>query len=180
MASVGVDATGATIDASFTADGAGWTSGNYPVVSEYLSYGGVSAYQPMALAAGTGCTGDAPSQDVGDTPQALAQKLAQLPQSTVVQPPTPVQAFGHDAVHLQLRITPDCPQREGYRVAETPRGSHGINYSDDLKDVVIDFWVVDLDGVPVVVDAWHHDDASSGLVNRIAQARDSITFSTDR
>jgi hypothetical protein len=178
MASVGVNATGATINASFTADGVGWSSGNYPVVSQYLSYGGVAAYRPMALAAGSGCSGDAPSQDVGETTQALAQKLARLPQSTVVQPPTPVQAFGHDALHLQLRIATDCPADQGYRVAETPRGSHGISFSDVPKDVIIDFWVVDLDGAPVAVETWHQDDASSGLVNQIAQARDSITFAT--
>jgi hypothetical protein len=44
--------------------------------------------------------------------------------------------------------------------------------------VVIDFWVVDLDGVPVVVDMWHQDDASSQLVDRIARTRDSISFVT--
>ena len=122
----------------------------------------------------------APNTDLGDTPQALAQQLAQLPQSTVLQAPTPVQAFGHDALHLRLRITNDCPAAGEAlpRVAETPRGSHGISYSYDPKTVVIDFWVVDLDGVPVVVDAWHHDDASSELVDRIAQTRDSITFVT--
>ena len=174
----GVDSTGATIDASLTYAGSGWTSGNYPVVSEYLSYGGVGAYRPMALAAGTGCTGDAPRRDVGETPQALAQQLAKLPRSTVVQPATPVQAFGHDALHLQLRIDTECPAREGYRLAEAPRGSHGLNYSNVPKDVVIDFWVVDLDGVPVVVDMWHQDDASSRLVDRIARTRDSITFAT--
>ena len=108
--------------------------------------------------------------DVGETTQALAQQLAQLPQSTVVQPATPVQVFGHDAVHLQLRIAAETARTtEAYRVAETPRGSLGISYSDDLKDVVIDFWVVDLDGVPVVVDTWHEDDASSELVDRIAR-----------
>lgn len=177
---VGVGATGETIDVDLTVDGTGWTSGNFPVVSEYLSYGGVGAYRPMALAAGSGCADDGPSMDVGETTQALAQQLTQLPSSTVVQPPTPVQAFGHDALHLQLRIAADCPDDQGYRVAETPRGSFGINYADVPKDVVIDFWVVDLDGVPVVVDMWHQDDASSQLVDRIASTRDSITFVTGR
>jgi hypothetical protein len=123
----GVGASGSTIYADMTVDGSGWTSGNNPVVSEYLEYGGVSAYRPMALAAGTGCTGDAPSLDVGETPQALAQQLARLPRSTVGQPATPVRAFGHDALHLQLRVDTACPANQGYRVAETPRGSHGIN-----------------------------------------------------
>ena len=46
--------------------------------------------------------------------------------------------------------------------------------------MVIDFWVVDLVGVPVVVDMWHQEDASSKLVDRIARTRDSITFATGR
>ena len=43
----------------------------------------------------------------------------------------------------------------------------------------MDFWVLDLDGVPVVVDAWHQSDLSADLVDRIDQARDSITFVVD-
>ena len=42
----------------------------------------------------------------------------------------------------------------------------------------MDFWVLDLDGVPVVVDAWHQSDASADLVDQVAQARESITFVT--
>ena len=44
-------------------------------------------------------------------------------------------------------------------------------------EVVIDFWVVDLDGAPVVVDMWHQADASGELVDE-SPARDSITFAT--
>ena len=42
----------------------------------------------------------------------------------------------------------------------------------------MDFWVLDLDGVPVVVDAWHQSDASADLVDQVDQARESITFVT--
>ena len=67
--------------------------------------GGVAAYQPLALAAGSGCTGDDPNTNVGQTPEALVQQLAQLPRSTVVQPPKPTEAFGHDAIHLRYGST---------------------------------------------------------------------------
>jgi hypothetical protein len=174
----GLDATAlALIDADITFDDAGWHSGNYPVLSDEGAYGGVAVYRPSALAARTGCDSDAPNTEVGETPQSLAQQLAQLPRSTVVQSPTPVQAFGREAVHLRLRIDNDCGDRV-YRVAETLRGSHGISYSDTPHKVVIDFRVVEVAGVPVVVEMWHDDDASSELVDRIARTRDSITFVT--
>jgi hypothetical protein len=76
------------------------------------------------------------------------------------------------------RTSPSSSDGEGYRVAETVRGGHDITYQDAADDVVIDFWVVDLDGVPVVVDMWHEGDASSQLVDQIARTRDSITFVT--
>ena len=108
-----------------------------------------------------------------------AVELARLPRSTVVQSPTPVQMFGHDATQLRLRILNDCAIGDLYRVAETPRGTRGISYGDVVPmTVVIDFWVIDLDGVPVVVDMWHQEGASERLVDRIAAARDSITFVT--
>ena len=42
----------------------------------------------------------------------------------------------------------------------------------------MDFLVLDLDGVPVVVDAWHQSDASADLLDQVAQARESIAFVT--
>jgi hypothetical protein len=106
----------------------------------------------------------------------LARQFARLPQSTVVQPPTPTEAFGHDALHLRLRIDDSCPSDQVYRVAETSKGYRGISYSNVPKEVVIDFWVVDLDGTAVVVDLWHQGDASTELVDRATRARDSISF----
>lgn len=47
------------------------------------------------------------------------------------------------------------------------------------KKVLIDFWVVDLDGTAVVVDMRHQADASTELVGRATQVRDSINFVTD-
>ena len=173
---VGVDAQGVAINADLTFDSASWKGGGYPVVYGMGRAAGVGVYRPTALAAGTGCVSDEPNREVGDTPQPLAQQLSQLPRSTVVQAPAPVQAFGHDAIHLRLRIDNDCD--EFYRVAETVRGDHGITYNHIPEKVVIDFWVVDIDGVPVVVDMWHEDGASRYLVDLIARTRDSITFVT--
>ncbi len=99
-----------------------------------------------------------------------------LPESKVVQPVTPTEAYGYDAFHLRLRIADDCPEGQGYRVAETPRGSRGISYSTCPETVVMDFWVLDIGTTSVVVDAWHQRGASADLVNQVAEVRDSITL----
>ena len=41
---------------------------------------------------------------------------------------------------------------------------------------MIDFWVLDLDGAAVVVDAWHQAGASVDLVDKVTRAPESITF----
>jgi hypothetical protein len=173
---VGADSTGAAIEADLTVEGPGWRSGDFPEVKAHRTHGGFGVYRPDALAAGSGCNGDLTNSNVGENPQALAAQLAQLPHSTVVQSPTQTQLSGHDALHLRLRITGGCPPDQWYRVAETPRGSRGVTYGDAPATAIIDFWIVELDGVPVVVDHWYQQGASADLVDRIVQARDSITF----
>ena len=174
---VGMDDSVVPIEADLTFGGHQWGAGDYPVLA---SIGGVAVYQALALAAGTGCVGDAPNLDVGDTPEAIAAQLSRLPDSTVVQAPAPVQKFGHDTVHLQARIDQHCGDSV-YRVASTRRGGHGISYGDPTKDVVIDFWVMDLGrGDPVVVETWHQAGTPSQLVDQITATRDSIRFVTNR
>ena len=148
------------------------------MVSDGETWAGVGIYRPLSLSDGSGCSGDGQGRHAAETSQGLARQLARLPQSTVVQPPTPTEAFGHDALHLRLRINDICPIDQVYSVAWTAKGYRGISYSDVPKDVVIDFWVVDLDGTAVVVDLWHQIDASSDVVDLATQARDSITFVT--
>ncbi|MGH3480543.1 MAG: hypothetical protein ACRDQD_27385, partial [Nocardioidaceae bacterium] len=155
-----------------------WTSGDEPVVSEGDTWAGVGVYQPDALAGVAPCSGHWQSRDASGTPQALARQLVRLPRSTVVQPLTPTEAFGHDAIHLRLRIDDQCPRGEYYQIAQMPAGSRGITYGHPSKEVLIDFWVVDRDGTTVVVDMWHQVDASTELVGRATQVRDSINFVT--
>ena len=160
-----------------TVAGTGWESGDDPVVSEGDTWAGVGTYRPLSLPDGSGCSGDwHGGRHAAETTQGLAGQLARLPQGTVVQPPAPTEAFDHDAIHLRLRIDDSCPIDQAYRVAGTSKGWRGISYSDVPKEVIIDFWVVDLDGTPVVVDSWHQQGASADLIDRIAQARESIAF----
>ena len=71
-----------------------------------------------------------------------------------------------------------CPLNEGYRVAETPRGSRGISYAylSPQPAVVMDFWVMEEAGVAVVLDAWHEVGASQVLLKEIARATEATRF----
>lgn len=172
---VGDDAQGVAIYADVTLYGA-WTASDHPVLSDSTgNYGGLAVYQPLALAAGTGCLSDKPNTRVGQTPEMLAEQLAQLPRSTVLQSPTRMLVFGRHVIHLQLRINPNCGKGV-YRVAETIDGGHGISYGKSSTHVVIDFWVENVRGVPVVIETWRHDGAPNQMVHQIARSRMSITL----
>jgi hypothetical protein len=173
---VGFDRTGAQIVAHLRVETRDWRVGNFPTVNVGPFVGGVGAYQTHGVAAGSGCSSDRLNTDLGHVD--LAQVLASLPRSKVLQPVTHVRAFGHDASHVRIRIKDDCPTGQGYRVAETPRGSRGISYSALPTTVVVDFWVVDLGRAEAVVDTWHQSGSSADLVNQVAALRDSITFVT--
>jgi hypothetical protein len=51
---------------------------------------------------------------------------------------------------------------------------------DPAQRVLIRFWVVDLAGKPVVVEARQEGNPEQVLVDRPDQVRESVTFSTDR
>ena len=139
---------------------------------------GVGVYQPKLLAGGTGCTGSWRGRAPGATPLEMARQLTRVPRSEVVQRPTATRAFGHDALHLRLRIDDRCPMDGYYRLAETPSGDRGISYGNTPLVVVIDLWVVDVDGTAVVVDMWRHADTPSVQLETTRLTRRSIRFET--
>jgi hypothetical protein len=182
---VGSDPAGGKIEADMTVTVSSWNWSGQPVVHEppLDTWAGVGVYQPDALAGAAPCSGDWQSRPASGSPQSLARQLVRLPWSTVVEPLTPTEAFGHDAIHLRLRIDDQCPWDEYYQIAqtqtpETPAGKRGISYGSTSAEVLIDFWVVNLDGTAVVVDMWHQVDASTGLVARANEVLDSINFVT--
>lgn len=179
---IGTDASGGAIEVDLAVDGMNWQNSGFPVVHyAYATFAGFGAYAPSALADGTGCLRDRTTSDLGDTLQELATQLTELPRSTVLEPPTATEVYGRTALHLRLRVDVDCPMY--YRVARTSRGSdRGITYSGagpNPESVVIDFWVLDIGGTPVVVDQWRDNDAPRELVDMATRARESITFVVD-
>jgi hypothetical protein len=174
---VGDDAKGDAIHAQVTLHGF-WGADPFPVISGGArAWGGLAVYRPDGLAAGNGCLGGKETTKMGKTPEKLAQQLALLPRSTVLQPATQMQRFGRHALHLRLRINPDCGTNV-YRLADTISGSHGISYGPSSRRVIIDFWVEEVGGVPVVVESWHHVRAPRAMVDQIAGSLNSLTFST--
>ena len=57
------------------------------------------------------------------TPRALAEQLARLPESTVMQPVTPAEAYGHDAFHLRLRDRRRLSRGPGATVSRRRHGA---------------------------------------------------------
>jgi hypothetical protein len=175
---VGYDTSGKRIEAELTVDGTGWADGDNPVVFRGLYSAGVGMYRPQLVATepSSGCRGDWKGNPYAASPRALAGQLARLPRSTVVQPPTPTQALGHDAFHLTLRIDNECPFPEWYQPVLTTNGERGLTYSEVPAGVLVEFWVMDLDGTLVVADMWHDIGAPQDLIDQAARARDSMSI----
>ena len=179
---VGTDASGDAVEVDVVVAGRQWESADFAKLGDrsHSSYVGFGVYQPRALAAGTGCVDDPSTTSPAATVDELAGQLARLPRSEVLLAPAPTRAFGYDTVHLRLRVDPDC--RLYYRVADAESGDRGITYpgvGSAPVDVVIDFWVVELGGTPVVIDQWRNVDAPEGIVDLATRTRESITFTVD-
>lgn len=177
---VGADADGNRIEADLTLGGTSWAGSNYPVAYAGERFAGVGVYQPDSVAGG--CRMEAGLEPAADGPQQLARQLARMPRSDVLQQPTATDAFGRTAVHLRSRVDAACNGGNAYQVADAPPGGRGISYFDDTPGasgfVVIDFWVVDVDGSTVVVDMFRTEDAPRSLVDDATAARESIRFVT--
>jgi hypothetical protein len=176
---VGTGADGMSIVADLTIHGSKWAGSNYPVAYNGVQFAGIGVYRPQSV--GGGCKMDAGFEPAAAEPQQLARQLAQMPRADIVQPPTPTNAFGHSATHLRLRVDAACNGAAAYLVADTAVGSRGISYYDKSPEagvVIIDFWVMDVDGTTLIVDTFHTEDAPSKLVDQATAARQSITFVT--
>ena len=176
---VGFVGAGNRIVADFTLDGDGWRGSNYPVAFADEDFAGLGVYLPESVAGG--CLMAAGLEEAATTPRQLVQQLLRMPRSEVVEQPARTEAFGGSAVHLRLRIDAACDGGAYYQVAETPTGGRGISYldeppRDEPRMVIIDFWVMDVDGVAVVVDRFHLEDAPHDLVAQSTRAVESITF----
>jgi len=167
---------GKNIEADLTVHGSNWTGSNYPVAYDGKEFAGIGVYHPESVAGG--CKMGAGLEPAAGEPQQLAQQLAQMPRSEIVQQPTPTKALGGSAVHLRLQVDAACADGAAYLVTD----DRGISYVDQSTAgsviVTIDFWVLDVNGTTVMVDMFHSKDAPRSLVAQAAAARESITLVT--
>lgn len=171
---VAAGAEGKSIEADLTVHGSNWAGSNNPVAFDGKAFAGIGVYHPESVAGG--CQMVAGLEPAAVEPQQLAQQLAQLPRSEIVQQPTPTKTLGRSAVHLRLQVDAACADGAAYLVAQ----DRGISYFDKSPAgpaiVTIDFWVLDVNGTTVVVDMFHTEDAPTSLVAQAAAARESITL----
>lgn len=174
----GTDENGEAIDAEVQFDGPGWGTGNHPWVYDGRNSAGVAFYVPIEVPTGDDCV-DPRMRLAASNMERLVGQLSRLPGSTVTKTATPVDAFGHvDGRHLRVRVDTACAP-DGYLVASTPAGSHGISYehpgtSSDV--VIVDFWVFDLDGTATVVERWTQVGGSPELAEQVSRTIDSVTL----
>ena len=121
----------------------------------------LSVYRPHDLATPDQPCGEATTAVAEDaTARDLAAQLAALPQFRVVSGPTALPAFGRDTQYLVLEADGlACPPAEGaqYNLADiyggagiAPGGDSDVDLGQPVR---IRFWVVDLGGRAVVVEA---------------------------
>ena len=168
-------ADGKNIEADLTVHGSNWSGSNYPVAYDGKEFAGIGVYHPESVAGGCKMAGHEPA---AAEPQQLAQQLAQMPRSEIVQQPAPTNALGRSAIHLRLQVDAACADGAPYLVTD----DRGISYFDKSQAgsviVTIDFWVLDVNGTTVMVDMFHTNDAPRTLVAQAAAARESITLVT--
>ena len=173
--------------------GGGWDAEGYVHRVSLTGMGGsvvLNVYQPYDLAGPDPCDADGASVRVdarrhdgrGGAPPRLPARSSRWWTGRA-----PLTAFGREARYLQVVADPvTCPPVDGvqYNLADIYGGDGrsvgGDSDIDPAQRVLIRFWVVDLAGKPVVVEARQEGDPEQVLVDRLDQVRESVTFSTDR
>lgn len=172
----GTASSGKRIEFDVTLEGLGWVAADQPLLIDGSHAAGTAVYRPQLVAAASACSKNVQGERPALTPRGLARQLARLPNGTVLESPTPTRVLGHRAMHLSMRIGTVCPASGYYVVAVAATAERGITYTEPPADVMIEFWVIDLDGTTVVVDQFHDVDAPQALVDRATDARESIDF----
>ena len=155
---------------------------------------GLHVYEPKALAGPQPCDAER-TVDLGvdATANDVAGRLSDLPQFTVAEGPTVVPAFGRETIHL--RIQADSLRCEAaasgdqYVLAAIHGGDGAGTWEDRLpavptgdstldpgRRVVIDLWVLDLDGQNIVVEARQEGSPTATTVAQLDQVRQSVRF----
>ncbi len=120
------------------------------------------------------CSAPQDGDSVGATAAAQVRAITRIPGYRIEQSQEPVDMFGHPATHLELYPTPALQAcKSDFNLFDT--AAHGVVGGDgtDRSDV----WVVDVDGIPVLVEAASTTHAPPAVQRELTAVVDSIEFS---
>ena len=188
---LGTGDDGNALSADLRVPWADWSSYGYVHrVWKESSAGSVmlNVYEPVAITTSEPCdSGSAPDDNLppNATVDDVVGRLRDLPQFTVIEVPTLVSAYRQQTIHLQVQADSlRCEAGDQYNLADinggygqgTTEGWDGDSDVDLGRKVVIDFWVFDLDGQTIVVEARHEGRPSAAMVKQLDQVRQSVRF----
>ena len=184
---LGQDTLGHRLRAKLTVHSGGWEADGYLHRLTRVDAGGavvLAVYQPWEFAGSQPCDADGATRKVAPdaTVEDVVRLLTTLPQFAVVDGPRAEPAFGRDTRHLAVRANRvTCPSLDDkYNLAHI-YGSDGLepDFDSDIdpgQSVLIDFWVLELDGKPVVVEARQEGTPDDAMVHQLDQVRRTLTF----
>ena len=183
---LGVDDSGRRLRARMTVHSGGWEADGFlHRITREDATGAVvlSVYQPHEFAGPEPCDGGAtrrvaPDASVDD----VVRLLTTLPQFVVAREPRAVAAFARATRNLQVRANQvSCPAVDALYNLANIYGSDGSNqdflsYIRPDQPVLIEFWVLTLEGKPVVVEARQEGNPGDAIIQELDQVRESLTF----
>jgi hypothetical protein len=183
---LGRDAAGLLLRAKLNVPTSGWDGAwDRHRISRSTADGAVvlTVYQPHGFAGPEPCD-SAVMTEVADaaTMDEVVDDLTTLPQFTVVDGPRALSAFGRDTRYLKVRADRlSCPPVRGarYQLADIywgegaePGGESAIEAG---RPVLIEFWVLEAGGKPVVVEARQEGSPGQALLRQLDLMRESLT-----
>lgn len=187
---LGQSLDGDPLRARLTVAGAGWDADG-PVHGVWQGNGNdyvlLAVYLPREFASGAPCSGVTTQIAPRASLDEVVRALVDHPQLAVVDGPRALPAFGRDTRYLQMQADRvSCPDVDGAQddLADL-YGGDGLQQGaaariDFDRPVFIEFWVADLEGEPVVVEARQEGAPDASMVERLDRVRESLSFTVPR
>ncbi len=183
---LGLDDFGRRLRARMTVQVGGWEADGFlhRITREDLAGAVVlSVYQPHEFAGPEPCAGGATRRVASDASvDDVVRLLTTLPQFVVAREPRAVAAFGRATRNLQVRANRvSCPAVDALYNLANIYGSDGSNqdfmsYIRPHQPVLIEFWVLTLEGKPIVVEARQEGNPGDAIIQELDKVRESLTF----
>lgn len=184
---LGQSLSGERLRARMTVRGEGWEAEGWLHRVSRADAGGtvvLSVYQPHEFAGPQPCEPDGATRKVAPdaTVDDVVRLLTTLPQFAVAREPRAVAAFGRATRNLQVRANRlSCSAVDARYSLVNIYGGDGVepdlqSHIDPDQQVLIEFWVLEFEGRPVVVEARQEGTPTGALIQKLDQARESLAF----